>query len=59
METISNIANALNSLQTVMAKFDKMRGKTTAEEWHMLNDVPCISDFINEISKLEDILDKL
>ena len=59
MDSLTNIATAINSLQSVMAKFDKMRGKTTAEQWQMLNDVPCISDFIDEISKLEDILDKL
>lgn len=59
METISNIAAALNSLQSVMAKFDKMRADTTAEQWEMFLDVPCISDFIDEIVELECILDKL
>lgn len=59
METINNIAIALSSLQTVMAKFDKMRADTTAEEWQALLDVPCISDFIDEIVDFEHILSEL
>lgn len=58
MDSLNNIAAAMNSLQSVMAKFDKMRADTTAEQWEMFLDVPCISDFIDEIVELEHILDK-
>lgn len=58
MDSLNNIATAINSLQSVMEKFDKMRADTTAEQWEMFLDVPCISDFIDEIVELEHILSK-
>ena len=58
MDNFHLFVDALSALQATMAKFDTMRAETTEEQWQAMQDIPCVSDFIDTIVELEHILEQ-